>query len=68
MATLPDHSHCGFCGNPVEYGSEFCDEHCRGLRKAANERERSKDLLFYVSIAVSLISVFAVGILIRVFR
>ena len=26
---LPEHSHCQYCGDPIPFGEEYCDENCR---------------------------------------
>ena len=66
MVALPNHSHCGYCGNPVPYGEEYCDDDCRELHDAEKRMERKKDLIFYGMIAVSLVSILVVGVIIRV--
>ena len=65
MAYLPDHSHCRYCGNPIEYGEEFCDEDCVALYKAEESVERKKDIIFYGAIAVSLVAILVVGAILR---
>ena len=66
MVVLPNHSHCKYCGNPIAYGEEYCDDDCRELFKAEESVERKKDILFYGAIAVSLVAILAVGAIIRV--
>ena len=66
MVVLPNHSHCKYCGNPIAYGEEYCDDNCRELFKAEESVERKKDILFYGAIAVSLVAILAVGAIIRV--
>ena len=65
MVALPNHSHCGYCGNPVPYGEEYCDDDCRELHDTEKRMERKKDLIFYGMIAVSLVSILVVGVIIR---
>ena len=65
MAVLPNHSHCRYCGNPIAYGEEYCDDDCRELFKAEESVERKKDILFYGAIAVSLVAILAVGAIIK---
>ena len=65
MVVLPNHSHCKYCGNPIAYGEEYCDDDCRELFKAEESVERKKDILFYGAIAVSLVAILAVGAIIR---
>lgn len=65
MAMLPNHSHCRYCGNPVEYGEEFCDDDCRELNRAEEAMEKKKDIIFYGLIAISLLAILAVGAVLR---
>ena len=65
MAVLPNHSHCRYCGNPVQYGEEYCDEDCEELFKAEEAAERKKDIIFYGTIAISLVAILAVGAIFR---
>ena len=65
MAVLPNHSHCRYCGNPVEFGEEFCDEDCKELDKAERAVERKKDIMFYGMIVVSLVAILIVGAVVR---
>lgn len=64
---LPDHDHCKYCGDPIRYGDEFCDDYCKELFKAQEREDRNKDLRFYGLIAGSLGALFIVGILIKLF-
>ena len=66
MAVLPDHSHCRYCGDPIPYGEEFCDDDCRELLKAEEASERKKDIIFYGMIAVSLLAILAAGAILRI--
>lgn len=61
MATVPNHSHCEYCGDPIRFGEKYCDEGCRELAEASEHAEKMKDLKFYGFIVVSLVAIFAVG-------
>ena len=65
MAVLPNHSHCRYCGNPIDYGEEFCDDACRDLDRAERAVERKKDIIFYGAIVVSLVAILVVGAIVR---
>ena len=65
MVALPNHSHCRYCGNPIAYGEEYCDDDCKALHKAEENIERKGDIMFYGMIAVSLITILAAGVIIR---
>ena len=65
MVALPNHSHCKYCGDPVPFGNEYCDDDCRELYLAEKSVERKKDIIFYGAIAVSLVAILAVGGILR---
>ena len=67
MVSLPNHSHCNYCGDPVPFGEQYCDDDCRQLHEAEKNVERKKDIIFYGLIAASLVAILAVGTIIRVF-
>ena len=67
MVSLPNHSHCNYCGDPVPFGEQYCDDDCRQLHEAEKNVERKKDIIFYSLIAASLVAILAVGTIIRVF-
>ena len=39
---LPEHSHCKFCGDPIPFGQEFCDEECRAAEIAREKAEKRR--------------------------
>ncbi len=55
MARLPEHSHCRFCGDPLPFGEEYCDDECRAGEARRDAAEKRRDMLFYVS-AVAVIA------------
>ncbi len=61
MAVLPNHSHCKYCGNPVAFGDEYCDDDCKQLYAAEESMERKKDIIFYGAIALSLVAILVFG-------
>ena len=67
MVSLPNHSHCNYCGDPVPFGEQYCDDDCRQLHEAEKNVERKNDIIFYGLIAASLVAILAVGTIIRVF-
>lgn len=58
---LPEHSHCKFCGDPLPFGEEYCDEECRRLDAHRISMEKRRDMLFYITAAVAIIVIIAVG-------
>lgn len=56
---LPDHSHCRYCGDPIPFGEEYCDDGCRKADHDRESREKLKDSLFYVSAIVVVIAIVA---------
>ncbi len=67
MTLLPEHSHCKYCGNPIPYGMEYCDDDCKSLFDAQEAQDKKKDIIFYGAIAVSLIAIIIVGVTLRTF-
>lgn len=66
MATgmrLPDHSHCRFCGDPIPFGEEFCDDDCRKGFEAREKAEKHKEYLFWGSAGIVMIVVIAIGLI-----
>lgn len=54
---LPEHSHCLHCGDPIPYGKEYCDKKCLLAYRKEAEKTRTKDFIFYATIAVALIAI-----------
>ena len=52
-ATLPPHSHCFYCDNPIPEGEEFCSEECMNALKAKRKKESRRMLYFYVGAAIA---------------
>lgn len=58
---LPEHSHCIFCGDPVPFGEEYCNDDCRHSEMERVAKEKRKDMMFYIGAAVSVVIILAVG-------
>ncbi|MGN1044916.1 MAG: DUF2116 family Zn-ribbon domain-containing protein [Candidatus Methanomethylophilaceae archaeon] len=52
---LPEHSHCAYCGDPVRYGEEFCNDGCREKKRIDDRRTLVKDFVFYATVAAALV-------------
>ena len=63
MTRLPEHSHCGYCGDPVPFGEEFCSEICREAHAARERKEKLREYAFYIGAAASVAIIAAVGLL-----
>ena len=46
MTLLPEHSHCLACGDPVEFGKEYCSDACRVSAEEERRRERRRNSAF----------------------
>ena len=68
MVALPNHSHCKYCGDPVPFGGDYCDDDCRELHIAEKNVERKKDIIFYGLIAGSLVVILIVGMVLGMVR
>lgn len=58
---LPEHSHCIFCGDPVPFGEEYCNDDCRNGEMGRAAKEKRKDRMFYAGATLSVIIILAVG-------
>lgn len=61
---LPEHSHCKFCGDPIPFGEEYCDEECRKAEIARAAAEKHKERMFYYSAGAIIVILVVVRILI----
>ena len=62
---LPEHSHCKYCGDPVPFGDEYCDEECRRNEEAREKKEKTKELLFWGSAGIIIVIVIAAGVILK---
>ena len=60
---MPEHSHCKYCGDPVPFGQEYCDEECRRAETERVAAEKRKENLFWLTAVVAVIVVIAAGYL-----
>jgi len=44
---LPDHAHCGNCGDPIRFGEEFCSEACRSETAKSEAKDKKMEYIFY---------------------
>ena len=65
MATvrLPDHSHCKYCGDPVPFGEEYCNDACRNAETKREKKDKMRDAMFYASAVIVIIAILAVKVL-----
>lgn len=59
---LPEHSHCKFCGDPVPFGQDYCDDECRRMEDEREASEKRKEYMFYGSAAAIVIALIAIRI------
>lgn len=59
---LPEHSHCKYCGDPVPFGEEFCNEECRAAEEKRAHDERMKEVRFWGSAVVVIAVIVAAGL------
>lgn len=62
---LPDHSHCKFCGDPIPFGEEFCDDTCRENLAERERKERNKEIRFWGSAALVIVVVIVVAVIVK---
>ena len=42
---LPEHLHCKYCGDPIPFGEEYCNEECKQGHQAEVAAEKRKDYI-----------------------
>lgn len=52
-ASLPPHSHCFYCDDPIPEGEEFCSKECKKSLMDKRKKTSRKMLIFYVGAAVA---------------
>ncbi len=62
---LPDHSHCIYCGDPIPFGEEYCDDECRQNEHARVAKEKRRDYMFYGIAAATILILFVIRALTR---
>ncbi len=63
---LPEHSHCIYCGDPIPFGEEFCDEECRKKESERRRSEKMKEYRFWGSAIIVMAVVVVVGVILKV--
>lgn len=61
---LPEHSHCKFCGDPIPFGEEYCNEECRKGEIEREAAEKRKERMFYYSAGAIIVILVVARILI----
>lgn len=62
---LPEHDHCGYCGDPIPYEMNYCDQDCLDAYLKENAENKKKDRLFYLAIGISLVAIVALTFILR---
>jgi len=62
---LPEHSHCAFCGDPIQFGKEYCSEECKQKQAEKVAAEKKRDYIFYAVAAGTIILLFIIRALTR---
>lgn len=52
---LPEHSHCKYCGDPIPFGKDYCNEICENALHESEKAEKRKDNLFFIGAAASVV-------------
>ena len=58
---LPEHSHCRFCGDPVPFGQEFCDDDCKRKYDRREAKDKQKDILIAVGAGAVIVVILVAG-------
>lgn len=62
---LPEHSHCIFCGDPIPFGEEYCDDECRKAEADRVAKENRRNYIFWGAAGIVIIAVFIAKLLTR---
>ena len=62
---LPEHSHCIYCGDPIPFGEEYCNDECRRNEELRQKAEKRKEYRFWGSAGVVIVIVIALGVILR---
>ena len=60
---LPEHSHCIYCGDPIPFGEEYCNDECRRNEELRQKAEKRKEYRFWGSAGVVIVIVLVLGVL-----
>jgi len=55
--TLPEHSHCANCGDPVPVDQEYCSDACRQQKATAKKQSDRRMWLFYIIAIAAVVGV-----------
>jgi len=57
---LPDHAHCGNCGDPVQFGTSYCSGECEREHTIEVAKEKRLEYISYALVGVILVAVTAI--------
>ena len=57
---MPEHAHCKFCGDPIQFGKEYCNDECMAAEQERDRKERFRDDLFFGLCALTVVAIFGV--------
>ena len=60
---LPEHSHCKYCGDPIPFGEEYCDDECRRHESETIAADKKRDYIFYGISIATVVVIVAVGLI-----
>ena len=52
-ASLPPHSHCVYCDEPIPEGQEFCSDECKNAFMAKRKKTSRRMAIFYIGAAIA---------------
>lgn len=58
---LPEHSHCRYCGDPISFGEEYCNEQCKTSYYRREADDKRKDNMFYILAGLSVVVIVALA-------
>ena len=51
-ASLPPHSHCMWCDDPIPEGEDFCSQECKNALMTKRKKDSRRMFIFYVGAAI----------------
>lgn len=61
---MPDHSHCIYCGDPIPFGEEYCNEECERKERDRVASEKRRDNAFFAIAILTVVVIVGVGLII----
>lgn len=58
---LPDHAHCEYCGDPIQFGETHCSEDCKVAAQQESAKEKRLEYITYLFAGILVVAVGIIG-------